>query len=362
MLAANGGRADKPSDAHVVFLFDNGKQRIIDTKAKTVGELLERLPLHLISQDVVEPSRDTPIPEDNFRVNIYRARPVTIVDGTKREVIITAQRSPRVAAQSAGIKVYPEDNAAFGQGDIGHNILGEKIVIDRATPVHLNLYGTNLIVRTHSKTVADLLKEKNIVLAKGDSLVPAATTPLTAESVVAIARNGVKITTVEEEIAPPTQIVPDGSLSFGTRVLRQAGTPGKRAVTYEVTTKNGQVVKKVAIQQVVVVEPVPQVVAQGTVVKIYGNRDTWMAQAGISSADYGYVNYIISRESNWNPASINSIGCAGLGQACPGSKLADACTAWQNNPVCQLQYFTGYAGRYGGWAGAYSHWVTYHWW
>src|SRR5580765_8333770 len=76
-LSSRNGQTFRPNDAHVVLLFDNGRERILDTRSKTVGELIGRLNLHLIDQDVVEPTLDTPIVEDNFRVNIYHARPVT---------------------------------------------------------------------------------------------------------------------------------------------------------------------------------------------------------------------------------------------------------------------------------------------
>src|SRR4051812_28022926 len=61
MVLSKGGHTYTASDFHVVFLFDGGKKRTIDTKASTVGELIKRLDLHLIAQDVVEPSLDTPI-------------------------------------------------------------------------------------------------------------------------------------------------------------------------------------------------------------------------------------------------------------------------------------------------------------
>src|SRR6266567_2207457 len=59
-----GTAAFRPSDSHVVVLFDSRQKQTLDTKAQTVGELIGRLPLHLIPEDVVEPSLDTPIVED----------------------------------------------------------------------------------------------------------------------------------------------------------------------------------------------------------------------------------------------------------------------------------------------------------
>jgi uncharacterized protein YabE (DUF348 family) len=361
---AHGGRPLQTSDSHIVYLFDNGgKQQTLDTKAKTVGELVGKISLHLIPQDVVEPSLDTPIVEDNFRVNVYRARPVTVTDdkGTKT-VTVTAQKSARVVAQDAGLTVYPEDLATFAQGTLKENIIGEKVVVERAIPVFFNLYGTPLTIRTHTKTVGELLKDKKVKIANGDQVQPAQNTPLTPNLQIFVTRNGVQIQTVEEVVPAPTQIVPDPTLSLGASATRQQGADGKRAVTYQIDTKNGSVAAKTVIQTVVIQDPVPNIVARGTRVLVTGDKTTWMAAAGISSSDYGYVNFVVSHESGWNPASLNGSGCAGLGQACPGSKLAAVCSAWQTDPVCQLRYFSGYAGRYGGWEGSYNFWVSHHYW
>jgi hypothetical protein len=89
-----------------------------------------------------------------------------------------------------------------------------------------------------------------------------------------------------------------------------------------------------------------------------GSHEDWMAQAGISASDYGYVDYIISHESGWNPNAMNPSGAEGLPQALPYSKTGCA----HGDPVCQLVWANGYAQKYGGWADAYSFWVSNHWW
>jgi uncharacterized protein YabE (DUF348 family) len=364
IVFAHGGRPVQVSESHIVYLFDNGGQRqTLNTKDATVGELVKKLPLHLISQDVVEPSLDTPIVEDNFRVNVYRARPVTITDDSgSKTVAVTAQKSPRVVAQDAGLSIYPEDNASFAQGTLKENIIGEKVVVDRATPVFFNLYGTPLTIRTHTKTVGDLLADKKVKVNNGDQVQPSLNTPLTPNIQIFVARMGTQIQTVEEAVPSPMQILPDATLSLGASATRQAGAPGKRAVTYQVETKNGQVSARTIIQIVVVQEPVPTIIARGTRVLVTGDKTDWMAAAGISSSDYGYVNYIVSHESNWNYQAANNSGTYGLCQALPGSKMASAGADWQSNPVTQLKWCSGYAGRYGGWAGAYNFWVSHHYW
>ncbi|MFS0852214.1 transglycosylase SLT domain-containing protein [Microbacterium sp. 179-I 3D4 NHS] len=86
----------------------------------------------------------------------------------------------------------------------------------------------------------------------------------------------------------------------------------------------------------------------------------WMAAAGIAESDWGYVDYVVSRESGWNPNATNKgSGACGLVQALPCSKVPGN----GYNPVDNLRWANGYAvGRYGSWAGAHAFWVKNHWW
>ncbi|WP_344819968.1 transglycosylase SLT domain-containing protein [Microbacterium soli] len=91
-----------------------------------------------------------------------------------------------------------------------------------------------------------------------------------------------------------------------------------------------------------------------------GSKEEWMSAAGIAQGDWAYVDYIVSRESGWNPNATNSSsGACGLVQALPCSKVPGN----GYNPVDNLRWGSGYAtGRYGGWAGAYAFWTRNHWW
>ena len=357
-----GGYTYRPSDSHVVFLFDSGKKRTIDSKAPTVGELVKRLNLHLIPQDVVEPSADTPIVEDNFRVNVYHARPVTIVDAGVKSVTLTAQKSARVVAQQAGLKVKPEDIATFSQGDIKQNVIGEQVIISRATPIALNLYGTEVPSYTQARTVEQMLSEKHITLDNGEKVDPGLKTPIAAGMHVFILAKGSRVETTEEPIDFPVQRASDYSLSFGTKVVRQKGEPGKQAITYLISQKDGSTNRKV-IQRAVIEPPVPQVEAIGATIDINGDKTAIMAQAGISAGDYAYANFIVSHESGWRVTAANPSGAYGLCQSLPGSKMASAGSDWRTNPITQLRWCSGYAARsYGGWGGAYNHWLSYRVW
>ena len=91
-----------------------------------------------------------------------------------------------------------------------------------------------------------------------------------------------------------------------------------------------------------------------------GSPEAWMSAAGIAPADWGYVDYIATRESGWNPNATNpSSGACGLIQAYPCSKVPGN----GYDPIDNLTWASGYAtGRYGSWAAAYDFWVNNHWW
>ena len=363
MMTFFRGNQPRPVDSHVVYLFDGGKRQTLDTKAKTVGDLVGRLPLKLIPEDVVEPALSTPIVEDNFRINVYRARPVTVIDSGSKTVAVTAQKSPRVVEADAGITVYPEDTVNFAPGNISANTIGEEVDIDRATPVNFALYGTPLTIRTHAATVGELLKEKGIIVTADDTLTPAPETPLTPGIAVSLVRNGTQVVTVQEDIPAPVQYVADASLSLGATAVRQEGAVGKKAVTYQVVTENGKETSRTVLQSTTVQDAVPRIIAEGTVVDVTGDKTALMAAAGIRPGDYGYVNFIVSHESGWRTTAQNGSGAYGLCQSLPGSKMASAGPDWATNPITQLRWCSGYAANtYGSWGGAYTFWVNHSYW
>lgn len=370
-----GSRTIGPDDAHVVQLAVDGKKQTVPTRAATVQDFLTRANVLLNEGDVVEPAADTPIDDDNFRINVYRARPVTIFDGEKRIQALSAATTPRSIASQVGVEVYPEDilKQETSSDVLRDQVIGDKITIERSIPVNLNLYGTPVAIRTHAKTVAELLKEKNISLANGDSVQPAAETPITANMQVFVTRFGTQITTVEEVVPMEVQIVEDPSLSFGARAVRQKGSTGKKLVTYQLELQNGQETGRKVIQEVRTLEPVKEIIVRGKAFNVDKDKGTVMALAGINVAnDYPYVDYIMRNESGWCPTKLQgypgvcpsdppsyiptNLGY-GLGQATPGSKMAPFGADWQTNPVTQLKWANSYAvGRYGSWKAAYDHW------
>ncbi len=374
-LALSRGASLTPPPTDIVILSYDHQTQTVPSHEPTVGALLSKLKISINPGDVVEPALSTPIHQDDFRINIYRAVPVKIVDNGQTTFAYNAATTPRSVAESAGVTIYPEDklttqpvNNVLQEGTIGNVIL-----VDQSVPVTLSLNGFATPTRTLASTVGAFLKEKEIAVSGNETIVPSLNTPIVPNQTISIIRNGFHVQTVTQTIPTPVQNISDASLSYGTYAVRQAGSPGQEILTYKVNVEGGKVVSQTLIQTVVTIQPVTQIVVQGS--NLSGIKGD-MALAGISPNDYQYADYIISHESGWCPTKAQgehycpavpdnqytSYGY-GLCQATPGSKMASAGSDWATNPVTQLIWCSGYAnGRYGSWYSAYSHWLAYRSW
>ena len=356
----------EPVDGQKVVNIYNGDDKIVVvTDAKTVGEVLKRAKIEIDSTDIVEPSRDTKFDSKDYTVNIYRSKPVTIVDGARKERVLTPYSTAEDIVKYSDFKIRKEDKLTIKKSD---NILldgvSEQVVIDRATPIMVVLYGKKQEFYTHAETVADFLKDNKIELGKDDDVSVSRDTKIAKNMNFEIWRNGVQTKTEEQEIDFPVRKIQDADKEVGYSKVQTPGEKGKKDVTYEVNMKNGKEIARKEVQSVVVKQPVEQVEVVGIKRKPVGyagggSKDEWLQASGIDPSKWGYVDAIVSRESGWNPNATNPSGACGLAQALPCGKVGGG---GGYDPVSSLRWMDSYVkGRYGGWSGAYSYWQTHHW-
>lgn len=354
-------------DAHFVTIFDGEEKTVLRSDAKTVGELIKRAQIQISDGDKVEPAEDEEITEDDFNINIYRARDFIVIDGDREVFVRTAATDPATIATDAGVKLLVADVVELVPYDkfLETGMMTAYQVV-RAKTVAFNFNGQVTNIRTQAKTVTDFLEEQNIdrnpeinwVSLSGDTRIKDGIN-------LSVYFQGKQVITVEETIPFSEKTTMDFSLDYGTRKVTQVGVPGKKSVVYDIEMRDGKEISRQFISEVVTLAPVEQQVTVGMkVVLPAGSHEDWMATVGISPSDYGYVNFIIEHESHWNPLSRNrSSGATGLCQALPGSKMASAGSDWETNPITQLRWCNGYAlGRYGSWSAAYEFWIKHHWW
>lgn len=288
-------------EAHFVTIYDAGTEVTVKTSAATVKDVLEKVQVAYDESDIIEPALDSHIDSDNYRINVYRARPVIVVDGTQSRYLMSASFDPQTIAREAGLAVYDGDEIEVA---FNHNFLEAG-----------------------------------------------------AASTYTIRRNGGRRITVEEPVPYPVETRYDYNLPQGERRLEQAGEDGRKVMVYEAQFENNVEVARTLLSEEVTVAPVPEIVVVGVKVSVAPGQETcvgWLREAGIAEQDIEAAIYIIYHESGCRVDARNAYsGAYGIPQALPGTKMASAGADWETNPITQLRWMDTYVkGRYGGWQGA----------
>lgn len=252
------------SGERLIMIHDRDKKQGMITRADTVREAFDEAGIRLDKNDRVEPGLDEPLVASSYQVNVYRARPIVIVDGQVKQLVMSAYKTPKQIAKHAGIELRDEDVA---QVDLNADFVGDgaslRMSVDRAAAVQLTLYGKSETVYTQAETVRDFMKEKNIKLGKDDDTSVDESTAITSGLSLSIWRNGKQTMTQEENVAFEIEKIQDANREVGFKQIDTPGVDGKKMVTYEVIMQNGIEVSRVAIQTVVTKQPVKQVETVG---------------------------------------------------------------------------------------------------
>lgn len=384
-LVLVNGETLEPNDSHVVNLYVDGQEMVVPTRANTVGEMIEKIDVDVREHDIVEPSYDSEITTDGFRVRIARAKPYVVRDNGKELAAISAHTSARLIAEAAGLNLKPADKVEFAKpSDLAPSAIGREVIVTRSKTVVVSIYGSLQTVQTNASLYSELLKELGITPAEDDEVTPVLSTLIVDGGQLFINRNGIKVVSEEVIIEPEVEYIQDNDLTIGSSVVRDPGKPGKKLVTYEIITQNDVEVSRKEISSVLVEQSVKKIVARGRASgQIGAEKTALMAAAGIREDEYAAADFIISKESGWcatkwqgqwgqcpefyaekypGAETDKSLGY-GLCQSTPAIKMASAGDDWRTNPVTQLKWCTGYArARYGGWNNAYEVWITQRWW
>lgn len=233
---------------------------------------------------------------------------MTVIDGERRIRVVTASKTPELIAKAAGLELYDQDRADLS---LSHDLL---------------VNGTGLVVT--------------------------------------VRRAPYRLVVVDEPIDFPVETIKDEQLQAGKKEVTQPGKQGVRRVTYEITMKQGREVSRRAVSSIEVTPPQKQVekIGAGPGVMLYtgsGDKDQWLAASQIPRDQWGYAEWLVQKESGWNPNARNRLsGACGLAQALPCSKVPGN----PHDPVTSLNWMHDYVmRRHGSWANAVQHSKTKGW-
>ena len=271
------GTSKTKGSKHLITVYDRGVKTVFLSDAKTIGDALKADGIEIDSHDTVEPAQNEALVADDYWVNIYRARPVVVIDGATRIKTITPYQTPTQIAKDVGVSLYPEDKATLTRStDYVGDGAGLELTVTRAIPLQLDLYGRQTQIRTQGKTVKEMLKEKGVTLTSKDRVSVDINTPITAGMSVRVWREGKQTINVDEPIPFDTQQIQDADRPIGYTAVSVQGQPGVRTVSYEVEIKEGVEISRTQIAEIVTKAPTKQV----EVVGIKSNPDALTKSKG----------------------------------------------------------------------------------
>lgn len=275
----------------LVTIHDRGGEKVVLTKATNVKDALKDAGVNLDDNDRVEPRLSEGLVASAYTVNIYRARPVIVVDGSVRQKIMTAYQTSEQIAEDAGLLLNDEDKTVLKTSDdIVSDGAGLRLEIDRATSFTFVLYGKKTEAFTQEATVGAMLKKKGIKMGQNDTLSVPEDAPMTAGMTVELWRNGKQTVTEEAPVEFEIEKIQDADRPVGYREIKTPGVAGKKSVTYEVEMKNGTELSRKIIQSVVLEQAKKQVEIVGSKPVFSGSFAEALAKLRACESGSNYAN------------------------------------------------------------------------
>ncbi len=295
----------------VVSLYSDGTKKVFTTNASTVGEVLDRVGIKLAKGDLVEPGLTTLITNGFFNINVYRAQHIQVSDGQTAYNVKSAYQSPRLLADAAGVKTYPEDKfkSEVITNFVDTKAVGLKVSVVRAIPIRLTVDGKNLDIRTQAKTVGGAILGAGITLGIKDTLSVPADSLVIGGMKVAITRVSDIEAKLTEALPRNVQTINDPELAKGVSHVTQEGSDGSKTALYRIHYRNGIELSRETLQLFSQTAPVDRIVVVGTKVFFAGSVEYWrplvVEAAGTYGLDPNMMLRIMSCESRGNATSVN---------------------------------------------------------
>ncbi len=260
VLLGTGGRHTSLAvqRARPIVVESDGQAVQVRTQATTISGALAEAGVDL--RPAVNPNLN--VPADAIRVAIVRARPVSVYVDTLRVDISSASETVAGVLADLGMTVR--------EGDLVRPALdtpvtaGTVIRLAKARTVNVRVDGKDQLLYTHAITVADVLNVLGVDLGPDDSVEPTVDTVIQNGMGIVIALTRQVVEDVTEPIAPTTVYETDATVAVGTVKVVQ-GTPGVRLRKFNVTYKNGvEVSRQETGSPVVVTQAVPTRQVTGT--------------------------------------------------------------------------------------------------
>lgn len=274
-----------------VTLDVDGNPVTVTTMKSRVADIVEENGFPLSERDEVTPAATATV-GDSATIVLRRSRPLHVsLDGRQpQQMWTTAATVEEALAQLSLTDTAP---AAASRGS-RLPLAGMALPVVSAKTVGINDGGVQRTVRLAAPDVAGLLAAAGAPLQQSDTVVPAATTPVTDGMQIAVTRIRLEKVTERAPLTPVARRIEDVTLNMSRRVVQDPGAPGVQDVTYAVASVNGVVTGRLPIANTVIAparDAVLRVGAKpGTEVPPVVNGAAWDIVAACESGNNWSIN------------------------------------------------------------------------
>ena len=248
-----------------VALAVDGEKSTVHAFGGTVGDVLDKQGIDIGPHDLVTPSADSAVEDDQTIVVRYGRELTLTVDGQERTYWTTATTVGQ-AMQELGIR-GGEDAVLSASRSQSIGRKGLDFEVNTPKDIKFLVAGKRSAETVTGTTVADALREAEVRYDSNDIIKPGSKATAKDGMTIRLDRVDRKGKTRVESIAYETVKKQDSSLYEGQTRVQQKGRPGVRKVAYATTYKNGELVYTKEKSRWVAQGPVSKIVVQGTKAK-----------------------------------------------------------------------------------------------
>ncbi|WP_211440170.1 resuscitation-promoting factor Rpf2 [Corynebacterium glutamicum] len=263
----------------------NGEQMSLVTMSGTVEGVLAQAGVELGDQDIVSPSLDSSI-SDEDTVTVRTAKQVAlVVEGQIQNVTTTAVSVEDLLQEVGGIT-----GADAVDADLSETIpeSGLKVSVTKPKIISINDGGKVTYVSLAAQNVQEALELRDIELGAQDRINVPLDQQLKNNAAIQIDRvDNTEVTETVPFDAEPTY-VDDPEAPAGDETVVEEGVPGTKEVTRTVTTVNGQEESSTVINEVEITAAKPATISRGT--KTVAANSVWDQLAQCESGGNWAIN------------------------------------------------------------------------
>ncbi|MGB9300228.1 MAG: ubiquitin-like domain-containing protein [Anaerolineae bacterium] len=197
-----------------------------------------------------------------LQMEILRAVPITVHDGTVPITILSTAPTVGQALFAEGIVVYLGDGVTPTLGT--QSSAGIQVYIQRSKPLVILADDRRVKTRTQGDTVAQALAQESIELAGRDYTIPDQETEVYDNMTVQVIRVQEQVVLEEEPIPFETVWQTDAELELDTQRLDQAGAAGAKRRLVRIVYENGLETERVTEDEWVETSPTTEMISYGT--------------------------------------------------------------------------------------------------